>query len=134
MGRLIQDIKDLINILNDLLKLALLIGLAVGGWFLFTFVFFPEIPKGPEFDCDDSTLAMYHHFKQMGFEVTLIAGNLKMEKEKFPEECDHVWLIVKMGNRNIAYDWGKPWADPQHYEGYPITYEELIKAVEADID
>jgi hypothetical protein len=98
---------------------------------LYTIVF-PVVP-GPSasFDCDDDTLAMYRHFQGLGIDATPIIGNLDMEGEKYGE-CNHVWLLVKSGSREIAYDWGLPRFDSQHYEGYPITLDYLLHAVAQD--
>lgn len=116
-----------------LMVIALIGGMAGIIFLLFNFVFFPDVPEGPQFDCDDKTLYMYHHFKRLGFEVKPIAGNLELENEKY-EDCNHVWLLVKMGETWTAYDWGEPQFDDQHYFGHLITYEILIEAVKADID
>ena len=104
-------------------------------------------PFGPEssstFDCDDAILLMYHHFRNWGFEVTIVAGNLKLNGETF-KECNHIWLMVQLGNNLliprewlVPYDWviyyGEPrFFDAQHHEYYPITYDLRLKAVEAD--
>jgi hypothetical protein len=98
---------------------------------LYTIVF-PVVP-GPSasFDCDDDTLAMYRHFQSLGIDATPIIGNLDMSEEKYLE-CNHVWLLVKSGHMNIAYDWGLPRFDRQHYEGYPISLDYLLHAVEQD--
>lgn len=56
-----------------------------------------------------------------------------MEGEEYIE-CDHVWLLVKSGDKNIAYDWGEPKFDIQHYEGYTVTLDYLLSAVADDIN
>jgi len=76
---------------------------------------------------------MYHHFQSLGFEVKPIVGNLELENESL-RECNHVWLWVKVGDGYQAYDWGKPCFDEQHYYGYFVSYETLIKAIGADLD
>jgi hypothetical protein len=83
------------------------------------------------YDCDDSALAMYHYFQGLGLEATPIIGNLKMDGEEYMES-NHVWLLVRSGEWEIAYDWGTPRLDRQHYEGYEISLEMLIAAVEQD--
>jgi len=83
------------------------------------------------FDCDDSALAMYNYFHGLGIEATPIIGNLKMDGEAYADS-NHVWLMVKSGGWEIAYDWGTPRLDRQHYEGYPISLEMLLSAVEQD--
>jgi hypothetical protein len=95
-------------------------------------IVFPAVP-GPSatFDCDDDALAMYRHFQALGIDATPIIGNLDMKGEKF-SECNHVWLLVKSGGLEIAYDWGLPRFDRQHYEGYPITLDYLLRAVAQD--
>jgi hypothetical protein len=95
-------------------------------------IVFPSVPgPSPTFDCDDSTLVMYRHFQSLGIECTPIIGNLKMTGESYMES-DHAWLLVKSGDLEIAYDWGTPRFDKQHYEGYPITLDLLLSAVEHD--
>lgn len=97
-------------------------------------VIFPRLAEpSPEYDCDDATLAMYRHFQGMGIESTPIVGNLDLEGEKY-EESNHVWLLVDSGDKRIAYDWGVPRFDRQHYEGYTITLDYLLSAVADDID
>lgn len=83
------------------------------------------------FDCDDATLAMYRYFEDLGIESTPIIGNLKMDGESYMES-NHVWLLVKLGDREIAYDWGTPRFDRQHYEGYRISLDFLLSAVAQD--
>jgi hypothetical protein len=95
-------------------------------------VFYPPLPSpSDEFDCDDSTLHMYRHFQQLGIESTPIIGNLDLNGEEFMES-DHIWLMVKSGDNVIAYDWGEPRFDRQHYEGYPVDLDTLLYAVEED--
>jgi len=97
-------------------------------------VIFPDVPEPtPAFDCDDGTLYMYRHFQRLGIEATPIVGNLDAEGEEYPE-CNHVWLLVKSGGTNIAYDWGQPQFDKQHYEGYTITLDYLLYAVAQDMN
>jgi hypothetical protein len=93
---------------------------------------YPDIPApSDEFDCDDSTLSMYRHFQRLGIVATPIIGNLNIDGEEFMES-DHVWLMVKSGDNAVAYDWGEPRFDRQHYEGYPVNLETLLHAVAED--
>jgi len=124
--RFLNDLRDLFNILLQLAIIGFLI------WFALR-ILFPAVPTGPQYDCDDKTLAMYEHFQSLGFEVEPIAGNLELENETLLQS-NHVWLFVKMGDYVQAYDWGLPQFDAQHYFGYPISYQDLIRAVKADID
>lgn len=95
-------------------------------------VMFPSVPEPSDtFDCDDSTLAMYEHFQSMGIPSWPIIGNLKTDNEAF-SESNHVWLLVGFGNKKIAYDWGLPRLDSQHYEGYIISLDKLEMAVAYD--
>ena len=95
-------------------------------------VIYPSVPvPSTEFDCDDGTLSMYRYFQQMGIESTPIIGNLNSTGEEFMES-DHVWLMVKSGDNTIAYDWGEPRFDSQHYEGYAVDLDALLHAVEED--
>ena len=95
-------------------------------------VFLPYVPEpSPTFDCDDGTLLTYRYFRSLGIESTPVVGNLKMEGEAYADS-DHVWLLVESGGQTIAYDWGTPRFDVQHYEGYPISLEYLQYAVAED--
>jgi hypothetical protein len=97
-----------------------------------TSIVFPAVPApSAAFDCDDSTLAMYRHFQSLGIESVPIIGNLKMNGEAYMES-NHVWLLVKTGDGEIAYDWGTPRFDRQHYEGYTISLDYLLNVVEQD--
>ena len=60
-------------------------------------------------------------------------GNLSLEGEEYLES-DHIWLLVKSGEKNIAYDWGEPRFDKQHYEGYIVDFDYLLFAVADDIN
>jgi hypothetical protein len=98
----------------------------------FSPVLFPPLPgPSPAYDCDDATLAMYRYFQGLGIESIPIVGNLDMENEAY-EESNHVWLLVKSGDKEIAYDWGLPRFDRQHYEGYTISLDYLLYAVGED--
>jgi hypothetical protein len=98
----------------------------------FSPVLFVSLPgPSPSFDCDDATLAMYRHFQSLGIESTPIVGNLDMAGEEY-EKSNHVWLLVKSGEKEIAYDWGLPRFDSQHYEGYTISLDYLLYAVAED--
>ncbi|HUT68649.1 MAG TPA: hypothetical protein VMW86_08910 [Dehalococcoidales bacterium] len=95
-------------------------------------VIFPALPEpSPNFDCDDGALDMYRHFQGMGIESVPIVGNLDMDGEEYMES-NHVWLLVKSGDKEIAYDWGIPRFDRQHYEGYTISLDYLLYAVAED--
>ncbi|MFC2062414.1 hypothetical protein ACFLS8_00470 [Chloroflexota bacterium] len=90
-------------------------------------IFWPFNPLPSEnWDCDDNTLYLYQDFTNKGFEVQAVAGNLELSGESF-EECNHVWLLVKIAGQWIAYDWNGPCSDVQHYERYNITYEQLYQ-------
>ncbi len=98
----------------------------------FSPVLFPALSEpAPLYDCDDATLAMYRHFRDLGIESTPIVGNLEIENEDY-EQSNHVWLLVKSGAQAIAYDWGMPRFDRQHYEGYTISLDYLLYAVDED--
>ncbi len=95
-------------------------------------IIFPALPESSDtYDCDDGTLAMYRHFEKLGIDSTAFVGNLEMDGEKYMES-NHVWLMVKSVNTEIAYDWGTPRFDHQHYEGYAISLDFLLHAVEHD--
>jgi len=86
------------------------------------------MPKqSSEFDCDDGALYMYLYFANLGYEVKIIAGNLDLVNESW-RETNHVWVIVMSDGDSYPYDWGYHLPDEQHFEGYPVTYHELLKA------
>ena len=96
-------------------------------------ILYPPLPApSAAFDCDDGTLEMYRHFQRLGVEADPIVGNLGMDGEEYME-CDHVWLMVRSGDKGIAYDWGEPQFDAQHYEGYIISLDDLLYAVAEDM-
>ena len=95
-------------------------------------VLFPHVGEpSATYDCDDSALEMYRQFQARGIEATPIVGNLDMNGEAYLES-NHVWLLVRSGDREIAYDWGTPRFDRQHYEGYTISLDYLLYAVAED--
>jgi len=99
----------------------------------FSPVIFPDIRgPSPTYDCDDDTLQMYREFERLGIESTPIVGDLDKSGEAYMD-CNHVWLLVKSGDKEIAYDWGTPRFDSQHYEGYTISLDYLLYAVNQDL-
>ena len=100
----------------------------------FSPVILPRV-KAPSatYDCDDATLDMYREFQSRGIQAMPIVGNLNTDNETF-DECDHVWLLVQSGDKEIAYDWGLPRFDKQHYEGYVVSLDYLLEAVAADLE
>jgi hypothetical protein len=111
------------------ISVVLIVGLSLPR---FISMVFPAIPAPSAiYDCDDSALAMYRHFQGLGIESTPIIGNLTMNGESYAES-NHVWLLVESGDKEVAYDWGTPRFDRQHYEGYIISLEHLLQAVEDD--
>jgi hypothetical protein len=98
----------------------------------FSPVVFPRVQEpSATYDCDDATLDMYRQFQSEGIDATPIVGNLDLENEEY-EQSNHVWLLVKSGDKEIAYDWGVPRFDSQHYQGYTISLDTLLEAVAAD--
>jgi hypothetical protein len=92
----------------------------------------PDVPEpAAAFDCDDSTLYMYRHFTGLGYESIPVIGNLDITGETITE-VNHAWLMVKINDHYLAYDWGEPQYDKQHYEYYPIDHYDLEWLVEAD--
>jgi hypothetical protein len=94
-------------------------------------VFLPLPHASASFDCDDAALATYQYFQSLGIKATPIIGNLKMDGETYMES-NHVWLLANYGGREIAYDWGTPRFDRQHYEGYSVSLDFLLSAVAQD--
>jgi len=75
-------------------------------------------------DCVDATLRAYPTFEALGFEPRIAIGNLEQQGESITE-CDHCWLLVTdEDGHTTAIDWGRPYYDEQHFEGYrvPLKY------------
>jgi len=85
------------------------------------------------FDCDDSALYMYYYFRNMGYEVKIIRGNLDLVGESFLQ-CNHLWVWVRSGGSDYPYDWGHYYTDAQHSWGYEVSFAFLVSAVLSDID
>ena len=83
------------------------------------------------FDCDDGALLMMERFKSIGITSTPVLGNLKKTGEQYLE-IDHVWLLADIAGIKVAFDWGAPCPDNQHYEGFPITREQLLFFIDQD--
>jgi hypothetical protein len=112
--------------------IAITSGVAIG-LLQFNSVLFPDVGKpSATYDCDDDTLAMYRHFENLGIECTPLVGNLDVTGEDYAQ-CNHVWLLVGSGQNKIAYDWGTPRLDRQHYEGYKISLDYLLYVVQQDL-
>lgn len=67
---------------------------------------------------------MYRRLAVVGIKATVMAGDLAVKGEKF-EDIDRVWLVADIAGQKIAFDWGPPELDQQHYEGYAIFYQQL---------
>ena len=95
-------------------------------------VLLPDVAAASaSYDCDDASLAMYRHFASVGLSARPVAGNLQKDGEDYAD-ADHVWLLVNALGREIAWDWGMPRFDTQHYEGYELSLDDLLTAVAAD--
>jgi hypothetical protein len=121
--------------IKGLLQIALFVVISLAAFLglpRFSPVLFPAVGEPSEtYDCDDETLDMYRQFTSRGLEAIPVVGNLEMTGEKFTQS-NHVWLLVRSGEKLIAYDWGTPRFDTQHYEGYKITLDYLLYAVQQD--
>lgn len=83
------------------------------------------------FDCDDGTALMAKRLNSLGIKTTPLLGNLKVDGETY-SESDHVWVLASLAGVNIAFDWGIPYFDRQHYEGYTLTSDHLLFFVNQD--
>lgn len=75
---------------------------------------------------------MLKRLSDFGITSTAWIGNLKITGEKFGES-DHVWIMVNVLGWKVPFDWGSQRIDKQHFEGYSITYEQLLQLVEQDV-
>ena len=93
-----------------------------------------EVPNMPEetdtFDCKHASLFMHEYFIEKGYECQIIVGNLDLNNETILD-CNHTWVLVNKPGEDVAlaFDWGHPCIDKQHYEGYKISYEQLKDGV-----
>ncbi len=95
-------------------------------------MFYFNMPRpSSEFDCDDGTLLMMERLNAIGIKSTPILGSLKKNGESY-QESDHIWLLVNIAGLRIAFDWGKPHFDAQHYEGFAVTHQQLLAFVQQD--
>lgn len=93
---------------------------------------FLDMPAQSEtFDCDDATLFMLDRFSRLGITATPIVGDLTTTGEKY-HDINHIWLLVDIAGLSIPFDWGTVWIDGQHYEGYTVSYPQLLAFVEQD--
>ena len=77
-------------------------------------------------DCDDVAIFTYLTFRYMGYnKVDIMYGNLSLIGEQY-YSCNHYWVIVNENRKQYAYDNGICYKDSQYYEGYKISYKELL--------
>lgn len=96
-------------------------------------VFFRMPYYSSSFDCDDGALLMVERLEYMGITATPFLGNLKIAGETY-QESDHVWVLSEIAGRQIALDRGVFCFDGQHYEGFPISREQLQEFVTEDLE
>lgn len=109
---------------------ALILVLTLPSLFL-QYAFFRLPASSPSFDCDDATLAMMDRLSRIGITATPLLGNVRETGETYLGS-DHVWLLADMGGWSVPLDWGIIHLDRQHYEGFPLTYAELVHFVDQD--
>lgn len=99
---------------------------------VFVKILFLGMPdQSTTFDCDDSVLFMYNRLSELNIKAVPFVGDLDKAGEKY-NDITHIWLLVNIAGINIPLDWGTPLLDSQHFEGYPVTYEQLIEFVNQD--
>ncbi|MBI4303363.1 MAG: hypothetical protein HY665_03390 [Chloroflexi bacterium] len=121
--------KVSLRILAGVLLISLLLTLISPA--LLRYAFFRMPSPSADFDCDDSSLLMYQRLEKLGITAVPILGNLKTTGEKY-WESDHIWLLVSFSGFSIALDWGSIYFDKQHYEGYSVSYDQLVSFVQQD--
>ena len=87
--------------------------------------------RSADFDCDDATLFMYNRLSKLNIKAAPFVGDLTVIGEKY-NDITHIWLLVNIAGIRIPFDWGSYWFDKQHYEGYPVTYDDLLMFVNQD--
>lgn len=115
-------------------------GLLTGGLLLIFLLLSPgilqylifQMPSSSEsFDCDDGTLLMIERLSRLGIKAKPFLGNLDAEGEAYME-TNHIWVLADIFGLWVALDWGTPYLDGQHYEGYTVTFVQLLEFVEQD--
>lgn len=94
--------------------------------------FFQMPDYSSDFDCDDGALLMTDRLQSVGIKAVPILGNLEMTGEKYLQS-DHVWVIAEVAGRQVALDRGVLRLDRQHYEGFLISREQLLRFVAQDL-
>jgi hypothetical protein len=98
----------------------------------FVKLFFVGLPeRGPAYDCDDAALFMYEKLERLHVPVTAFVGDLTASGEKF-RDINHIWLMVNIAGIKLPLDGGSLLLDAQHFEGYPVSYDQLLAFVEQD--
>lgn len=95
---------------------------------------FPTIDIPSEYggDCKNAAVYMHTYFDRQGYEVYLVVGNLERDNETLVE-CNHTWVMVLLHEPYwVAYDWGNPCFDEQHYFGYKVPIESLLTIIEKE--
>ena len=83
------------------------------------------------FDCDDATLLMMERLQGIGITGTPMLGNLKVSGELY-QESDHIWLLADIAGSRLAFDRGVFYIDRQHYEGFPLSKQQLLEFIAQD--
>lgn len=83
------------------------------------------------FDCDDATKLTYDILSRVGLDPIIMYGDLEKSKESY-NNGNHVWLLVPLGQKIIPVDWGLISFNEQYFEGYPISYSQLVEFVQND--
>ena len=96
-------------------------------------VFFRMPGYSSSFDCDDGALLMLERLQGVGIAATPVLGNLKTTGEAY-QETDHVWVLAEIFGRRIALDRGVFCFDEQHYEGFPISRQQLKEFGAEDLE
>jgi hypothetical protein len=96
-------------------------------------LFFSMPEYSSSFDCDDGALPMMERLQYVGITATPVLGNLKITGEQYLE-TDHVWVVIEIAGRWLALDRGVFSFARQHYEGFPISRQQLLEFVAQDLD
>ena len=92
----------------------------------------PPVKQGSAtYDCDDATLDAFRFYTERDYPTCIVVGNLELEHES-TSQVDHGWLLVRFEGGWLPIDWGRPANDCQHFEGYRITLDQLLREVEGD--
>ena len=93
---------------------------------------FRDMPRpSAAFDCDDAAFFEMHRLSSIGIKSTAIVGNLEIKNAGY-SQSNHIWLLADIAGLRIPIDWGHLAFGSKYYQGYALTYPQLVFFVAQD--